>query len=302
MTSSPQHQPLPVARTAPPAKNVWWAWLAPLLAVALVIGLLWHSLMQKGPAITIAFESGEGIAEGDPVNYRGVRVGVVTSVILGEGLDSVLVRAELEPDAEDLARDGTTFWIVRPEVSLRRVSGLETLLGPRYIAALPGANQSSATPRTDFTGLSRMPSDARLITADAAGSGLDIELITDRAASIAAGSPVLYRDVRVGVVAGIAIAPTGQDVVVAATIFPEYAHLLRTNSRFWNAGGFAVDLGLMEGIKVKADSLESVLSGGLAFATPNNPGELATPGQRYTIEDAPHDDWLDWRPDLMPTP
>ena len=37
-----------------------------------------------------------------------------------------------------LACEGSRFWIVRPQVSLSRVAGLETVVGARYIGALPG--------------------------------------------------------------------------------------------------------------------------------------------------------------------
>ncbi len=290
-------QPLPVARTAPPARHVWWAWLAPLVAVALVGFLLWHSVMQKGPTVTIAFENGEGIAEGDPVTYRGVRVGTVKAVLLAEDLHGVRVRAELEPDAAGLAAEGTTFWIVRPEVTLRRVSGLETLLGPRYIGVLPGPKgDGHAEPVLEFVGVSRVPTNTRLIEGD--DGGLEVTLVSDRASSIAAGSPVTYRDVRVGVVSGVSLSADGRDVLVSATVYPEFAHLVRTNTRFWNAGGFGIDLGLMGGLKVKADSLESVLAGGVAFATPTRAGETIEPGHRFVLEDAAEDEWLEWRPDL----
>ena len=40
-------------------------------------------------------------------------------------------------------------------------------------------------------------------------------------------------------------------------------------SRFWNAGGISVSGGL-SGLKIRTESLETILTGGLAFYTPED--------------------------------
>ena len=74
-----------------------------------------------------------------------------------------------------------------------------------------------------------------------------------------------------------------------------YADLVRMNSRFWNAGGFSFKIGLM-GAEFKNTSLESLVSGGVAFATPQGEkGELAPPapeGAVFQIATEPEKEWL----------
>src|SRR5690606_12887272 len=98
----------------------------------------WRAMQEQGHVITIEFSTGSGIEPGDPLTYRDLEVGLVRDVRLSEDLNRVMVKAELKPDAEPLAREGTRFWVVRPDVSLRRVRGLDTIIGPKYIRVEPG--------------------------------------------------------------------------------------------------------------------------------------------------------------------
>ncbi|MFG0283942.1 MAG: MlaD family protein, partial [Phycisphaerales bacterium JB039] len=124
---------LPQAEIVVRKRGISLAWIWPVLALALAGWLGWGAMQARGPVINIRFAQGAGIEPGDPLTYRGLDVGAVREVRLSPGLGSVVVEAELKPHAAGLAREGAKFWIVRPSVSLRRVSGLETLIGPRYI-------------------------------------------------------------------------------------------------------------------------------------------------------------------------
>lgn len=85
------------------------------------------------------------------------------------------------------------------------------------------------------------------------------------------GVVVSYREVPVGKVTHFELGQTSDRVLVHVLIEPRYAPLVRSGSRFWNASGIGVDAGLFKGLKVRTESLEALLEGGIAFATPNNP-------------------------------
>lgn len=89
-------------------------------------------------------------------------------------------------------------------------------------------------------------------------------------------------------------------VLIELLIEPRYAPLVRSGTRFWNTSGIGVDAGLFKGVKVRTDSLESMLEGGIAFATPDNPqmGGPAYAGQTFVLFDDPQDDWLKWAPKI----
>jgi paraquat-inducible protein B len=100
----------------------------------------------------------------------------------------------------------------------------------------------------------------------------------------------------VGVVRGVRLAEDAAAVEVSAAIDPAYATLVRTNSRFWLASGVGVDWGLFSGLSVRADSLDALIDGAVAFATPDRPGERVANGHGFELEPSPEDKWLGWDP------
>ena len=52
---------------------------------------------------------------------------------------------------------------------------------------------------------------------------------------------------------------------------------------------------------MRTESLEALLEGGIAFATPNNPemGGPAQPGQTFALFDEPQDVWMQWAPKIV---
>ncbi|MEC9373633.1 MAG: MlaD family protein [Planctomycetota bacterium] len=275
-----------------PARRFSWAWLAPLAAVVVFGALALDAVRQRGPEITITFRQGHDLKPGDPISYRGVDVGRVREVSLATDLDAVVVHAELKPEAANIAAEGTRFWIVRPEVRIGGVSGIETILGPKYISVAPGGGARVSS----FEWLDSAPRDVRRTP-----GALSVILEAERTGALQTGSRVFYRDEPVGVVVETGLAPDGRRVEVMAEIDPEFAHLVRDNTRFWNASGIGMDLGFT-GLSFRMESLQSVVLGGVGFATPNRPGEVVMDGQRFELASSPEDSWLKWSPDLSPAP
>lgn len=265
-------------------------WIVPIAAVIAAAVLAWQAWSQRGPLVWVEFERGEGIAAGDPVSYRGVRVGDVRAVTLSPDLKRIVVEARLRRDAAGLAVEGSRFWIVRPEISAGRVSGLETLLGPRYLECEPGDTGASSKAARRFVGIERGPGRA-------AGDGaLEIVVIAPDRGSLMVDSPVTYRGIMVGAVREIALSPDARGVELRLAVEPAYRALVRNNTRFWNSGGIGVDWGLWRGLSVRAESLQTAVGGGIAFATPSKPGELVGDGARFVLESEPKKEWLDWAP------
>jgi paraquat-inducible protein B len=96
------------------------------------------------------------------------------------------------------------------------------------------------------------------------------------------------------------LGPTSDRVLIHILIEPRYAPLVRTGTRFWNASGIGVDAGLFKGVKVRTESLEALLEGGIAFATPDNAvmGGPAQPGQTFALNDEVNEEWLKWAPKI----
>ncbi|MCL4222381.1 MAG: MCE family protein [Phycisphaerales bacterium] len=277
--------PVVVARS----RRVSLAWLVPVLALAAACVLGYQAWLERGLPVFITFEDAGGLRAGDALVYRGIPVGEIRDVRLARDLGRVVIEARLRPEAEDLAREGTRFWVARPEVSLAGVSGLDTLLGPTYLNVHPGSTPGDV--RTRFEGDKRAPLDQL-------ASGLHIVLRLVRRGTVSTGSPILYRDVPVGQVDGVRLASDARFVEVDATIREEYGHLVRQRTRFFKASGIGVDFGWFQGLSVRAESLEALVNGAIAFATPEKPGDAVGDGAVFDVADAPESDWLKWSPAL----
>lgn len=242
--------------------------------------------------IAIRFREGHGLQVGDPLRHRGIAVGEVTSVELNHELTAVAVRVRLVGEAHHLAREGTQFWVERPRVSVTEVRGLDTLAGGRYLAVSPGSDD--AKPRTEFEGLDTAP------VAEIPMGALEIVLHAPQRWGVDRGVPVTYRGLRVGQVLSVGLSSDGTSLEARAFIDSRYRSLVRQNSAFWSASGVDVSLGFT-GLQFNADTLTSIAQGGVAFATPAEPGPVANTGQRFLYAKSPQEEWLTWQPRIAAT-
>ncbi|OEC35607.1 Paraquat-inducible protein B [Pseudomonas cuatrocienegasensis] len=252
--------------------------------------------MTTGTDITIRLPRGDGLSAGTTIRYRGLEVGKVEQIGLSDDLQSVVLRARLTQAQAQIARAGTRFWVVKPQVSLTGAANLETLVSGQYLEVLP-AEQPGAR-QTEFEALLNPPSQT------ATEQGLRLTLSSARRSSLKEGVPVTYREVPVGKVLSYELGATADRVLIHVLIEPRYAPLVRTGSRFWNTTGFGVDAGLFKGVKLRTESLETLIEGGVAFATPDiaQMGSAAQPGQTFALFDDPLPEWLNWAPKIALEP
>ncbi|MEN8206088.1 MAG: MlaD family protein [Pseudomonadota bacterium] len=249
-----------------------------------------RSAMEDSIPIQITFNSATGLSAGADINYQDIQVGRVTEVKLRNDRNGVTVQADLFGSARHLAKTGTRFWVVSAELGLARNEHLGTLITGNYIAVQPGNGDSTSS----FTGLDHAPFERHL------ADGLNLQLTTHRLGSIDAGDPVYYRQIPVGSVIGYELGTNASEVIVFINIRPYYEPLVRSNSTFWNASGIRVDASVVGGVKIDADSLETILDGGIAFATPDNPamGDAASQGMSFELHDKHREKWLSWSPKI----
>lgn len=270
-------------------------WIVPLVALAVGGWMLLREFRNRGPEITIEFASGAGVeARKTTLEYQGVPVGIVTSVELKPDLSGVLVRLRLDKNAAALAAEGGQFWIVSPEIGFSGVRGLETLFTGARIRVRPGKGAAA----THFQGLEKAPPLENL------DEGRAFILQAERLGSLSPGAPVFYREVKVGVVETSRLDEDAATVLVRVRIKTPYVKLVRTNTRFWNAGGVSFKMSLL-GAELKSTSLESLFTGGVAFATPDwgrEPAPEAPDGTLFTLHSEMDKEWAKWQPRIPINP
>jgi len=233
-------------------------WIVPLVAAVVALGIFAERVLSEGPAVTIVFQSAEGIEAGKTfVKYKDVNIGQVTAVRLTEDFGRVEVTARIAKSAAGLMVEDAKFWVVRPRISLSGVSGLSTLLSGDYIGFDAGA---STKRQKTFTGLEVPP----IIDG---GPGRRFVLHAPDLGSLGIGSPVYFRRLPVGQVVAIDLAADGKSVAITVFVNAPYDRYVTAGTRFWNASGFDVSL-TANGIDVRTQSLVALLEGGLAFETP----------------------------------
>jgi hypothetical protein len=268
-----------------PARGISWAWAVPVLALVLAGWLGYRAWELRGLIITVQLDQGHGLKSGDPVRYLGLTIGEVRHVEIDEDLGGGRVTASLWSQPRRFARAGSRYWVVRPQLGVTGVGGLETLFGPRYLAVLPG----EGAPQRRFVALAEPPLVASIEPGD-----LEILLQASSRRGLRRGAPVLYRQVRVGTVLSVGLTSDGGAVEARVHIQKPYAKLVRPESRFWSVSGVQAGLGL-GGLSFEMEDLQTLLTGGVALATPAEHGPPVSTGYRFELGPEP-EGWLSWQP------
>ncbi len=295
--NEPETSPEPPIPTAllqtNPTISRWFAsrlWLLTLVCGVISLGLFWYSRQNTGSLITIAFREGHGLKPEDRLTYRGIEIGAVEKIELNPNRDGIVVHVRLTPRARSMAAEGAKFWIVRPMLSIDAIRGLDTLLGAKYIAIDPPSVEARA--QSHFVGLDSAP-----IISPADGS-LEISLDAKSRGGLENGAPILFRGFRIGNIVQVSLAMDARTVRARCAIDPEYRDIIRNNSKFWNRSGWRLEFGL-SGLKLDADTLAQMLSGGIEMATPSEPAPSVSTGHRFFLYDKPEADWLTWQPSMV---
>jgi len=251
-------------------------WLVPIVAALVGVYLAWVTFSEKGPTITISFQTADGLEAGKTlIKHKEVVFGTVKSLALSEDLSHVEVTAEMTKEAAPHLRQGTRFWVVRPRLSASGgLTGFSTIVSGAYIELDPGQGASERS----YTGLEDPP----VVRADMPGT--EFLLTADRIGSIGAGSPIYFRDVQVGQVMGFDSSNLQAGVKIHAFIRAPYDRQVYPGTRFWNAAGISLTTG-PQGFRLQIESLQAVLAGGIAFDTPATArtGEPAKTGSSFAL-------------------
>ncbi|MDJ0788252.1 MAG: MlaD family protein [Myxococcota bacterium] len=282
-----------------------------------------RKVMERSEGLNVTVEAlvGSGIAEGAPVYYRKQKVGHVGSHRLSDDAVAILYQVHIEARYAPLVRSDSRFFDASGVKLHVGLDGLDLDTGS--LASILEGGISFATPerpgeRAEDGARFALHHDAepewlawtpRIWIGDRPEQRIDhvVDVPTTRprglaivleafsGASVKAGDPVTYRELEVGTIVERELSKDARTVRIHAEIEPEYARLVRSNTRFWNTSGIHAHLGL-SGLEIDTGSLQSMLAGGVAFATPDEKGTPVRPGTLFPLHPKPEKEWMHWSP------
>ncbi len=268
---------IPDAVEAPKRRcSIQLVWILPIIAAIIGGTIAVNAYLERGLRITITFETGTGLEAGKTrIKYKDVVIGKVEKIEIAQDHSHVIITARLgQKNKEFLAKD-TRYWVVRPRISGGYVSGLDTLMGGTYIGVDAGKSKETSQA---FEGLEIPP----VVTSDETGTKFFLHAADLGSLNIT--SPIYFHRIQVGQVAGFDLDKDGKGVIFTIFIKSPYDRFVRVNSLFWHASG--IDLSFTSsGLKLKTQSLLSILLGGIAFEVPdsNKVAPKAPPNSTFTL-------------------
>ena len=246
---------------------------------------------NAGLAISIHFTDFSGLKENTKLYYQEQEIGKVSRLIFNEDKIGVTAMVLLNDLGSKFAKQGSQFWLVEPEIGLVGAKHITALIDGAFIAVQPNTEKNSEQ-KVEFEALELAPTIKQL------PHGLNVKLTAQRLGSVRIGNPVLYRQVKVGEVIGIDLSKTADTVDVFINIAKRYAPLVNSGSKFWNTSGINIEASIFSGVNIDSESIETLIAGGIAFATPEYEEEaLTTQGStmKFTLHQDPDSDWLEWQ-------
>jgi paraquat-inducible protein B len=247
---------------AVPSRSTWarlpLVWLLPAIVVLAGAFVVVHEKLAEGITVHIRFHNADGLeANKTKIRYKDVDIGEVTDIRVADNRKEVIVTAQIQRNAKEYMTTDTRFWVVRPRISTAGVTGLGTLVSGEYISVDVGESKIKSS---DFVGLEIPP----VVTSDLPGR--EFVLHAEDLGSLSVGSAVFYRHLTAGQVIGYTLDRAGSGVTIRVFVNAPFDSYVNSATRFWQASGVDMSIG-SDGVRLRTESLTSILEGGIAFRT-----------------------------------
>jgi paraquat-inducible protein B len=252
-----------------------WIWAVPIAALAIVAYLTVKEFVLHGPSVTVTFAAAGGVKPSDTkVQYQGLDVGTVESVMLHKDLKQVDVVLSMHSDMENHLGPGTRFWIAGESPNLNNLASIKSVITGPHI----GIDPHDGPKQAHYEGLAEPPVVQETV------AGTHYTLSATNIGSVSRGSSIYYRDFDVGTVESVAMQPDRREFAISAFVRAPYDKLVNSGSHFWNAGAVQVAM-TGPGPRVQFQSVPALFSGAIAFETSDAKGAPAPDGTTFALYD-----------------
>jgi paraquat-inducible protein B len=233
-------------------------WIVPFIALVIAGWLAYQYFSVRGPEIEIVFPQNQGLTAGQSVvKYKNVPVGKVTNIYVNDDVQGVVVVVRMDTKkSKPFLTEFARFWIVKPEVGFSGISGLDTLISGTYIDMYSKSGGEDF--RDKFIGLDQPYRDTM--------EGEYFHLLSYTGNDIAVGTPVYYKNIKVGQVEYKYLSLDNKSVDTIIYINKQYAPLIHDDSKFWIKSMVNVDF-TQGNLDVNIAPLNYMLQGGIVFSS-----------------------------------
>jgi len=233
-------------------------WIVPFIALIIAGWLAYQYFADRGPEIKIVFPQNEGLIAGQSVvKFRNVPVGKITRIYPEKDSNGVVVVVRMDSKkSSPYLTEEAKFWIVKPEVGLSGISGLDTLISGTYINVYSklGGNREM----TEYVGLLQPYRDTT--------EGEYFHLVSANGDDISLGMPIYYKNIKVGQVEYVYLSLNQKSVDTIIFIDKQYASLVHDDSKFWIKSMMNVDF-TKGNIDINIAPFKFMLQGGIVFSS-----------------------------------
>lgn len=231
-------------------------WIVPFIALIIAGWLAYQYFAELGPEIRIIFPKNEGLIAGQSqVKFRNVPVGKVTKILIKEDTQGVIVVVRMIKDAEPYMTERAKFWIVKPEVGISGVSGLDTLISGTYIDVF---SEKGGTYKKEHIGLTQPYRNIR--------GGEYFHLTSSEGDNVVVGTPIYYKNLKIGQVEYFNLGLNNKSVDIIVFIDKKYVPFVHDDSKFWMKNMVNVDFS-KGNLDVNIAPLKYILQGGIVFSS-----------------------------------
>jgi paraquat-inducible protein B len=231
-------------------------WIVPFIALLIAGWLAFQYFSELGPKIEIIFKNNKGLKAGQSqIKYRDVTIGKIEKISLSGDGDGVRVIARMDREAIPYLNESAEFWIVKPEVGVGGISGLDTIISGTYV------NMSSKKKKMNqkkFIGLEKSLKINK--------NGVHLHLNASEGYHIAKGTPIFFKNIRAGEVENVEISSDGKSVDIYIFIKKDFIGYIHSDAKFWVQS--ALNINYLNGkLDFTLSPITNIVRGGIEFSS-----------------------------------
>lgn len=247
------------------------------------------SMKNASNSMEIIFDNVEGVKKDfSKVVYKGIEIGKVAEISL-TSKHQAKVKIQIDKEYDSFSKKGTIFYLKKAKISLNEVSNIGSALRPVSLGVIKSNSKAFANSFIGYDSIDDVEKSSK---------GIVLKVKSLHPTSVSKDAPIYYKNVQIGKVKNIDLSYDGSQVLIDCLIFNKYAHLVRTNSQFYDISGFEFKWSLFEGAKFETNTVTSILKGGLLIVTPYEYDDIATTKTKFILKENPEENWKEMSPSI----